>query len=65
MGCMGVSSYLVGGLQGHINFPYESFHLLDTLHNCFSHASKGMQMEIRSVLVGREIGEEVKACVQK
>ena len=30
MGCMGVNSYLVGGLQRHINFPYESFCLLDT-----------------------------------
>ena len=37
MECMGVRSYLVGGLRGHINFPCESFHLLDTREQlCFS-----------------------------
>ena len=41
------------------------FVCLTLVHNYVSHTSKGMQMKIRLVLVGREIGEEVKACVQK
>ena len=41
MGCMGVSSYLVGGLQGYINFPYESFHLLETRAQLFLSREQG------------------------
>lgn len=53
MECMGVRSYLAGGLRGHINFACESFSLSDTRARlCFSRKQGDANEE--QIRAGRE-----------